>query len=197
MGGNVWILRILCEFTTGMLLCAAASRLRLTPRVRRRAGVGAWSASPPWSPGCTPCARSVASSGWAASVVVLFAPLIFFLAIGTGPLHNVLASRALVLGGGLSYALYLVHSPMLNLFRDVTEFTGVFYLEPLMRVYAELMFIPVMVLVAYFLYRFFEEPVRKLMRGMLDIQFSRVRGPVPAPPEDVQQEGQEETSRVP
>ena len=55
-----------------------------------------------------------------ASVVVLFAPLIFFLAIGTGSLHNVLASRALVLGGGLSYALYLVHSPMLNLFRDVT-----------------------------------------------------------------------------
>ena len=42
MGGNVWILRILCEFTTGMLLCAAASRLRLTPRVRRVAGVGAW-----------------------------------------------------------------------------------------------------------------------------------------------------------
>ena len=54
-----------------------------------------------------------------------------------------------------------------------------------------------MVLVAYFLYRFFEEPVRKLMRGMLDIQFSRVRGPVPPPPEDVQQEGQEETSRIP
>ena len=41
MGGNVWILRILCEFTTGMLLCAAASRLRLTPQVRRAAGVGA------------------------------------------------------------------------------------------------------------------------------------------------------------
>ena len=139
----------------------------------------------------------MASSELSASVVVLFAPLIFFLAIGTGSLHNVLASRALVLGGGLSYALYLVHSPMLNLFRDVTEFTGVFYLEPLMRAYAELMFIPVMVLVAYLLYRFFEEPVRKLMRGMLDIQFSRVRGPVPAPPEDVQQEGQEETSRVP
>ena len=39
--------------------------------------------------------------------------------------------------------------------------------------------------------------MRRLMRGMLDIQFSRVRGPVPAPPEDVQQEGQEEAARVP
>ena len=65
--------------------------------------------------------------------MVLFAPLIFLLAIGTGSLHNVLGQSRLVLGGGLSYALYLVHSPMLNLFRDVTEFTGVFYLEPLMR----------------------------------------------------------------
>jgi peptidoglycan/LPS O-acetylase OafA/YrhL len=197
MGGNVWILRILCEFTTGMLLCAAASRLRLTPQVRQRAGVGALvsvAAVVAWL-------YAVRALGgefyWSVSVVVLFAPLIFFLAIGTGPLHNLLATRALVLGGGISYALYLVHSPMLNTFRDVTEFTGVFYLEPRMRVYAELMFIPVMVLVAYLLYRFFEEPVRKLMRGMLDIPFSRVRGPVPAPPEDVQQEGQEETSRVP
>ncbi len=25
-GGNVWILRILCEFTTGMLLCARRRR---------------------------------------------------------------------------------------------------------------------------------------------------------------------------
>jgi len=197
MGGSVWILRILCEFTTGMLLCAAASRLRLTPRVRRAAGVGAWlsvAAVVAWLYAVRLLGGDFELS---ASVVVLFAPLIFFLAIGTGSLHNVLASRALVLGGGLSYALYLVHSPMLNLFRDVTEFTGVFYLEPLMRVYAELMFIPVMVLVAYLLYRFFEEPVRKLMRGMLDIQFSRVRGPVPAPPEDVQQEGREETARLP
>jgi peptidoglycan/LPS O-acetylase OafA/YrhL len=66
-----------------------------------------------------------------------------------------------------------------------------------MRVYAELMFIPVMVLAAYLLYRSFEEPVRNMMRGMLDTQFSRVRGPVPAPPEDVQQEGREETRASP
>lgn len=196
-GGSVWLLRILCEFTTGMLLCAAASRLRLTPRVRRLAGTGALvsvAAVVAW----LYAVRLLGGEFWlSASVVVLFAPLVFFLAIGTGPLHDVLASRALVLGGGLSYALYLVHSPMLNLFRDVTEFTGIFHLDPLMRFYGELMLIPVMVLAAYLLYRFFEEPVRKLMRGMLDIQFGRVRGPVPPPAEDVQQEGEQESSRVP
>ena len=41
MGGHVWVARILCEFTAGMLLCAAASRLDLTPRTRRLAGHGA------------------------------------------------------------------------------------------------------------------------------------------------------------
>ena len=186
LGGPVWILRIVCEFVTGMLLCAAASRLRLTPRVRRAAGFGAmltvvsgvaWlyvvreiDGHPAW---------------WSRAIVVLFVPLIFFLAIGTGPLHDLLASPALVLGGGISYALYLVHSPMLNLFRDVTEFTGVFYLAPRPRYYAELLFIPVIIVAAWVLYRFFEEPVRKLMRGMLDTPFARTRGPVPAPPEDL------------
>ena len=191
-GGSVWILRILCEFTTGMLLCAAASRLRLTARVRHAAGVGAmvvvvagiaWlyvvreiDGHPVW---------------WSRAIILLFVPLIFFLAIGTGPLHDLLASRALVLGGGLSYALYLVHSPMLNLFRDVTEFTGVFYLPPRERYYAELAFIPVIVFVAWLLYRFFEEPVRRWMRGLLDTPFTRVRGPVPAPAEDLRLDEQD------
>jgi peptidoglycan/LPS O-acetylase OafA/YrhL len=163
----VWIPRILCEFVTGMLLCAGLSRLDLTPRARRLAGLGA-------------IVTAVAVVGWlyvvrateiaavnSFFVVVLFVPLIAFLAVGTGPLNSFLSTRAVVLGGGLSYALYLVHSPMLYLFRDVTHYTGALYLDPLPRYYAELAFIPVIVLVAWLLYRFFEEPVRKLMRRAL------------------------------
>jgi peptidoglycan/LPS O-acetylase OafA/YrhL len=183
-GGQVWILRILCEFGTGMILCAAASRLRLTPRVRRLAGVGAILcvlAAIAW----LYVARELEGPAWwSRMIIVSFVPLIFFIAVGTGPMHDVLATRALVLGGGISYALYLVHSPMLNLFRDVTEFTR-FHLDPRPRLYAELLFIPVIVLVAWALYRFFEEPVRRGMRGLLDTPFTRVRGPVPAPPEDL------------
>ena len=197
-GGSVWILRIVCEFVTGMLLCAAASRLSLTPRVRHAAGVGAML-----------CVVAIVAwlyivreidghpGWWARAVILVFLPLIFFLAIGTGPLHDLLASRALVLGGGISYALYLVHSPMLNLFRDVTEFTGVFYLEPRPRYYAELLFIPVIILVAWFLYRFFEEPVRRWMRGLLDTPFTRVPGPVPAPAEDLRLDASDESEREP
>jgi peptidoglycan/LPS O-acetylase OafA/YrhL len=188
MVGPVWVLRILCEFTAGMLLAAAASRLDLTPRVRRVAGLGAvltlvlvvvW----------LYVVRELEGPGWWSMwVVVLFVPLVFSLAIGTGPLHDVLATRWLVLGGGLSYALYLVHSPLLYLFRDVTHYTGALYLEPLPRYYAELVFIPVIVLVAWALYRFFEEPVRKLMRRMLDRPLAPAPVLVPAPEEDEAQE---------
>ena len=111
--------------------------------------------------------RAPRVEGWVSTyVVLLFVPLVACLAIGTGPLHDLLSTRALVLGGGLSYALYLVHSPLLYLFRDVTRYTGVLYLDPLPRYYAELAFIPVMVVVAWALHRFFEEPVRARMRGL-------------------------------
>ncbi len=194
MGGHVWVARILCEFTAGMLLCAAASRLDLTPRTRRIAGHGAIAtvvAIVAW----LYAVRQLDLAGWAALyVVVLFVPLIAFLAVGTGPLHDLLSTKALVLGGGLSYALYLVHSPMLYLFRDATHYTDALFLPTATRYYAELAFIPVIVFVAWLLYRFFEEPVRKLMRRMLDVQFTRTAGPVPAPESDVTQEALDESS---
>jgi peptidoglycan/LPS O-acetylase OafA/YrhL len=77
---------------------------------------------------------------------------------------------------------------MLYLFRDATHYTDVLYLPTAQRYYAELLFIPVIVLVAWALYRFFEEPVRKLMRRMLHVQFTRTPGPVPAPASDVRQD---------
>ena len=184
MGGLVWIPRILCEFTAGMLLCAAVSRLDLSPRVRRQAGYGALVVLAAviavlYAP------RVVDVPSWTPLyVVVLFVPFVACLAIGTGPLHDLLSTRALVLGGGLSYALYLVHSPLLYLFRDVTHFTGAFYLAPATRYYAEIAFLPVLVAVAWLLYSGFEEPVRKAMRRMLDVQFTRTSGPVPPPEED-------------
>lgn len=188
MGGPVWVARILCEFVAGMLLCAAASRLDLGSRTRRVAGVGAL-VSVAAIVVFLYAVRTPRFESWVSMyVVVLFVPLVACLAIGTGPLHDLLATRALVLGGGVSYALYLIHSPALYLFRDVTHYTAAFYLPPLQRYYAELAFIPVMVLLAWMLHRFFEEPVRKLMRRALDQPFGRSARLVPAPADDVEQE---------
>lgn len=191
LGGRVWIFRILCEFLTGMLLCAAASRLRLTAQARRLAGVGAvvtLVAIVAWPF----LMRELDGPGWwNGSIIMLFVPLVFLLGIGTGPLHDLLATKTLVLGGAISYALYLVHSPMLYIYRDIARFTR-FHLDPLPRYYGELLLIPVMVLTAWLLYRFFEEPVRKLMRRMLDVQFTRIAAPsVPPPEEDTRLEAAE------
>ena len=145
-------------------MCAAASRLTLTDGHRRVAGyaaIVAVAAALLW----VYAVRWLGLPSWFGIYEVVFlVPLVALLAIGTGPLHDLLASRALVLGGGLSYALYLVHSPLLYLFRDVTRYTGAFHLSPLHAIYGELLFVPVIVLVAWALYRFFEEPVRLLMR---------------------------------
>ncbi len=196
LGGRVWIFRILCEFLTGMLLCAAASRLDLTPRARRIAGIGAvvtLAAIIAWP---YVMRELDGPSWWSGSIVILFVPLVFLLGIGTGPLHDVLATKTLVLGGAISYALYLVHSPMLYTFRDVTRFTRL-HLDPLPRYYGELLLIPVMVFTAWLLYRFFEEPMRKLMRRMLDVQFTRAPvSPVPPPEEDTRLEAEERADRV-
>ena len=57
-------------------------------------------------------------------VAVLFPVLIGALAIGRGPLVSLLSTRALVLGGAVSYSLYLIHGPALHFHRDATRFTG-------------------------------------------------------------------------
>lgn len=179
MGGPVWVARILCEFVAGMLLHAGASRLDLGPRGRRWVGRGAV-ASVLAVVVVLYAVRGLQLDGWVSMyVVVLFVPLVGCLALGTGPLHDLLSTRTLVLGGAISYALYLIHSPLLYLFRDVTHFTGALYLAPLPRYHAELLFIPVMVLLAWVLHRGVEEPARRLMRRAIEPASAR---PVPSEP---------------
>lgn len=174
-----WLLRILCEFVAGMLLCAAISRLRLTARQRRTAGVLAIALLVALV-GWYYVAFHAGHQWWSGFAILAFLPLIGFLAVGHGPLTSLLATRALVLGGGLSYGLYLLHSPMLYLFRDATRYSRL-HLDPLPRYYAELCWIPVIVLLAWATFRFLEEPARRTLRGMLDHPFSPVAAPLIGP----------------
>jgi peptidoglycan/LPS O-acetylase OafA/YrhL len=175
-----WVLRIGCEFIAGMLLCAGVSRLRLTDRQRSVAGLAAigivvalvafffvnYHLHPRWL-----------------GILGTFAlqPLVGCLSVGSGPLTRFLSTRLLVLGGGISYGLYLWHSPMLYAFRDVTRYSRL-HLDPLPRYGAELAFIGVIVLTAWVTFRFLEEPARRFMRGLLDHQFPPADKPL-IPPE--------------
>ncbi len=169
-GDHTWLLRILTEFTSGVLLCTAMSRLELTDRQRRLGGVVAVLT-------VVTMVAMLYSTRFGAPhvlghlVVVLFPVLIGALAIGRGPLVSLLSTRALVLGGAVSYSLYLIHGPALHFYRDATRFTGVLRLERDARYFGELVLIAVLVLVAWAVFRFVEEPSRRLMRRMLDHEF--------------------------
>jgi peptidoglycan/LPS O-acetylase OafA/YrhL len=171
-----WLLRIGCEFVAGMLLCAGISRLRLTQLERRLAGALA-------------PALIALLVGWYYVTfylfdpwlgllgIVVFLPLIGALAVGTGTFAGFLSTKVLVLGGGISYALYLLHSPMLYLFRDATTYSRI-HLDPVPRYYAELLWIPLIVLAAWAAYRFVEEPARGFIRRRLDQQCRATEKPL-------------------
>ena len=121
----MWLARLASEFTCGMLLSASLpagpsrpprSVSWLAPGAVRR---------PVWL-----YVASVVDKPWLGPlVVVLFPALVLGLAQGDGALQRWLGSPPMVLGGGASFALYLVHVPLLKLFRDAVEH-GVVPLDP-------------------------------------------------------------------
>jgi peptidoglycan/LPS O-acetylase OafA/YrhL len=122
----MWLARLASEFTCGMLLSASLpagpsraprSVSWLAPAVVLAAGAWLYVASAVHKPWLGPL------------VVVIFPPLVLGLAQGDGALQRWLGSRPMVVGGGASFALYLVHVPLLKLFRDAVEH-GVVPLDP-------------------------------------------------------------------
>jgi peptidoglycan/LPS O-acetylase OafA/YrhL len=163
----MWLARLAGEFACGVLLSSALSG---EGPVRAGAAVGPRLAS--W---LGPVSVTVAVA-WLYLVAVLdrawlgplvlavFPPLVVALALGDGGLQRWLGSRPMVLGGGLSFALYLVHVPLLKLFRDALDH-GLVPIDPGDQVYGELAVVAGSVLVAYLLFRHVEEPVRRRLRS--------------------------------
>jgi peptidoglycan/LPS O-acetylase OafA/YrhL len=157
----MWLARLASEFSCGVLL-AAAARHEL-PRLTRAAG---WLAP----------AAVVVGAGWlylvdvagrpwlGPLVLALFPLVVLGLAHGDGWAHRWLGSRPMVLGGGVSFALYLVHVPLLKLFRDAVEH-GAVPLDPGLRLYGELGIAVLSLLLAWALFRHVEEPSRHRLRS--------------------------------
>ncbi len=159
----MWLGRLAAEFTCGLLLSAALAHG--TPRLRLAStrlmpallvvGVLWLYLAPP-----------LAGPGRAALVLVLFPPLLVALAYGDGGVQRLLGSRPLVLGGGVSFALYLVHVPLIKLFRDLhanTEWVPLVFDQ---RAYGEVVMALISLGVAYLLFQYVEEPARRAMRDL-------------------------------
>lgn len=156
----MWLARLASEFTCGALL-AAAARHQL-PRLDRAAD---------WLVPVTIAAgaawlylAAVVDRSWLGPLVVaLFPLLVLGLAHGGGRVHHWLGSSLMVLGGGVSFALYLVHVPLLFVFRDALHH-GAVPLDPAHQVYGELGVAAFSLLLAYVLFRHVEEPARRRLR---------------------------------
>lgn len=158
----MWFGRLASEFVCGMLVAAA---LPSTPSTRPRT----------W--GAVAIAISLGMVAWfyvvdaleapwlGAQVMVLFPFLIVALARGQGRLVDLLSTRAMIVGGGLSYALYLVHSPMIKFFRDAEANSAWYPFEH--RFYGEFAVAALSVVVAYCLFRYVEEPAREALRDVV------------------------------
>ena len=167
----MWLVRLASEFTCGMLLSAA-----LVSQAHRLRRASSWLAP----------AAIVTALAWLYAVqqmdrpwlgplvLALFPVLVVSLAAGDGRLHRWLGSPAMVLGGGLSYALYLVHVPLLKLFRDALHH-GALPLDPDQQLYGELVVAAASLALALLLFRRVEEPVRRRMRALARAGEGRLR----------------------
>jgi peptidoglycan/LPS O-acetylase OafA/YrhL len=156
----MWLARLASEFTCGVLLSAALTDE--VPGLRRAASrlvPVALVATAVWL-----YAAHGLDRDWLGPLVLAFFPLLVIgLAHGDGPVHRWLASPVMVLGGGVSFALYLVHVPLLKLFRDAVDH-GALPVSDGDRLYGELVVAFVSLLIAYVLFRHVEEPVRHRLR---------------------------------
>jgi len=166
-----WLVRILCGFGGGIMTYLAVRKLRgLDARVRRGASVVA---------SATPVAIVVGllvgelvGPGRGGAVIVLFPVLVGSLALADRGLARWLATPAMVHGGRISYALYLIHIPMFEVYWLALRRFGGFGGSTLLvadGLTAHLVGLAVLfatVPAAHLLYRWVEEPARTAMKKL-------------------------------
>jgi peptidoglycan/LPS O-acetylase OafA/YrhL len=160
-----WAVRILCGFGAGVLTYLAVRRLDSSARTRRAASALAVVAPLAIAAGLLTGERVVPGSGGV--VIVLFPLLVGALAVADRGPAMVLSSPRAVRGGHLSYALYLVHIPMFEVYWLALRMVGWLGPDTLLAHLAGLAVAIATVPVAALAYRLVEEPARRRMRAMV------------------------------
>ncbi|MGY2066881.1 acyltransferase family protein [Blastococcus sp. SYSU DS0619] len=150
-----WLLRLAGCFLAGALVALCARRIRATGRaVRAAGGVAAGAAV------LIVLVAWVAGAERSGVAVVAFPVLVGALALADGGPARALAAGPVVLGGRVSFALYLVHMAVFETawtLADVVPGAG-----PLLHLLVPVLPLPA----AWLLWRFVEEPARRRMRAL-------------------------------
>lgn len=161
--------RIAGGFLAGVLTCLAVRRIPRTAHAERVATVVVW--------GClVDAALVVVWATWRAQgvptadyygVLVVFIPvLVGALALSTTGPAAFLSRPAMVHGGRISYALYLVHMCLFEVGRTVMDHVPAFANGTALGTLLLTQLLFVAVLAAHLLYRFVEEPARRRLRDL-------------------------------
>lgn len=181
-----WLPRIVTQFAAGALASAAVRKLQPGDRVRRGAGylslvlvaiiVGAvyWFDAHPL--------KTVSDSS--GLVDVLFMPLVVTLTIGAGSLPRLLSTRPMVYGGEISFGLYMVHELVHNAWNWAAVQFELILRDPGGQ-WMMLGILAAAVAGAMALYHGVEEPARRWMRRMIDVDHSKPTMRVDPPAEPV------------
>lgn len=161
----MWVVRILCEFVAGGILFYGLSRVNDTPRTEKVAQIVTWVALLAFFALCIGIQLVQRPAAGVLLIPVLLV-LIGGLALSTGGLSAALSTRPLVLGGMISYSVYLVHMPLIEIFWWTQGHVG--FLAP-GTIGSKIGFVLIPFLVVgcgYLLWRYLEEPSRRAMRRM-------------------------------
>jgi peptidoglycan/LPS O-acetylase OafA/YrhL len=160
-----WLLRIVCGFTAGALMCEAQRGLEPTERQRRWASHAALALVVVFVIGL----YGAVWTGFGRFVPVMapfFVILIGLLAIGDRHIARLLATRVFVTGGAASYSVYMVHMRIIEPFWWA-QGHGPWVAPGTVGSKIGFILLPFVVSGAgYLLWRFFEEPARRAMRRM-------------------------------
>ncbi|MFR9803222.1 acyltransferase family protein [Pseudonocardia sp. RS010] len=165
-----WLVRVLCGFGAGILTYLVVRRLRHRPDLGRAASAVATATPVLIAVGLL--AGELVAPGRGGAVLVLFPVLVGALALADRGPACWLARPAMVHGGRISYALYLIHIPMFEVYwlglRRYGGFGGSTLLaaDGALAHVLGLAVLGATVPAAHLLYRWVEEPARTAMKEL-------------------------------
>lgn len=160
-----WLVRILCGFSAGVLTFLVVRRLRSSDRTRRVASGGA--VALPVVIGAGLLLGELAGPGRGGAAIVLLPLLVGTLALADRGPATVLSTRWAVHGGRISYALYLVHIPMFELYWLALQRFPALAPDTVLAHAVGAAVVVATIPVAALAFRLVEEPARRRMRALL------------------------------
>lgn len=162
-----WMIRIASGFLAGALLLLIVRRLRVTMTSRRESTASALAllSIAAFVVGCY-VLDATGRAHLTPALMVLVVPLIGGLALGRSHVVRFLASKPLVLGGSISYSVYLVHMLVIEPYWFALSWVPGFVVGTVASKIV-LVLLPVLsCLVGWMLWRWVEEPSRRFMLAL-------------------------------